>query len=125
MQPLVQELARQGVKVQAVDVDQQLHVAQQFKVPGVPTFVALVGGQEAGRIVGATSYEKLAELVKGAGSGSRLQEADRKQQAEDREQLSGGQNGARGPRTPPATPHRRPPKLRVRRRPGDHGADQS
>jgi S1-C subfamily serine protease len=68
MQPIIAQLARQGVNVQVIDVDQQLNVAQQFQVPGVPTFVALSGGRETGRIVGVTSYEKLAALAMGAGA---------------------------------------------------------
>jgi S1-C subfamily serine protease len=69
MQPIVEELSRQGVRVQAVDVEAQLDVAKQFSVPGVPAFVAVSGGRETGRIVGATSYEKLAELVGAGASG--------------------------------------------------------
>jgi S1-C subfamily serine protease len=64
MQPAVSQLASQGVSVQVVDVDKQLEVAQQFKVTGVPTFIALSGGRETGRIVGATTADKLAELVR-------------------------------------------------------------
>jgi thiol-disulfide isomerase/thioredoxin len=67
MQPLVAQLAQQGVHVRVIDVDQQLDVARQYKVQGVPTFVALSGGRETGRIEGATSYEKLAALTEGSG----------------------------------------------------------
>jgi thiol-disulfide isomerase/thioredoxin len=71
MQPVVQQLAAQGVGVQTVDVDAQLAVAQQYQVKGVPTFIALRGGQEVGRVEGVTTAEKLAGLVQGAGVESR------------------------------------------------------
>jgi S1-C subfamily serine protease len=63
MQPIVAQLARQGVNVQVIDADRERSLAQQFQVPGVPTFVVMSGGRETGRIVGVTSYEKLATLV--------------------------------------------------------------
>jgi thiol-disulfide isomerase/thioredoxin len=63
MQPIVAQLAQQGVSVQPIDVDQQLPVARQFQVSGVPTFIAVTGGREVGRIEGVTSYEKLAALA--------------------------------------------------------------
>src|SRR5439155_22645450 len=69
MQPIVAQLAQQGVSVQPIDVDQQLPVARQFQISVVPTFIAISGGREVGRIEGVTSYEKLAALMKGSGSG--------------------------------------------------------
>jgi thioredoxin-like negative regulator of GroEL len=63
MQPVVAQLAQQGVNVQTIDVDQQLSVARQFQIAGVPTFVAVSGGREIGRIEGVTSPDKLAALV--------------------------------------------------------------
>ena len=38
MQPVVAQLAQQGVNVQTIDVDQQLSVARQFQIAGVPTY---------------------------------------------------------------------------------------
>src|SRR5262245_30592547 len=70
MQPIVSQLAQSGVSVQPIDVDQQLPVARQFQVSGVPTFVAVSGGREIGRIEGVTSYEKIDALTK-AGNGRR------------------------------------------------------
>jgi len=63
MQPVIAQLAQQGVNVQTVDVDQQLSVARQFQIAGVPTYVAVSGGREVGRIEGVTSPDKLAALV--------------------------------------------------------------
>jgi S1-C subfamily serine protease len=69
MQPVVAQLAQQGVKVQTIDVDQQLSVARQFQIAGVPTFVVVSGGREVGRIEGVTSAEKLGTLVGATGQG--------------------------------------------------------
>src|SRR5262245_57181017 len=66
MQPIVARLVQQGSQLQVINVDQQPEAAQQFKVSGVPTFVAVSGGREIGRIEGVTSYEKLAALTKSA-----------------------------------------------------------
>src|SRR5947207_5553111 len=63
MQPVVARLAQQGVNVQVLDAEQRTDLRSQFRVNGVPTFVAVTGGQEIGRIEGLTSYEKLAALV--------------------------------------------------------------
>jgi len=68
MQPVVARLAQQGVSIQMIDVDQQLDVARQFKVSGVPTYVAISGGRETGRIEGVTSYERLAGLWQESGA---------------------------------------------------------
>jgi S1-C subfamily serine protease len=63
MQPVVAQMAQQGVNVQTIDVDQQLSVARQFQIGGVPTYVAVSGGREVGRIEGVTSPDKLAALI--------------------------------------------------------------
>ena len=67
MQPVVARLAQQGVEMQVIDVDQQLDVARQFKVNGVPTYLVVSGGREIGRIEGVTTYEKLAALLPASG----------------------------------------------------------
>src|SRR4029078_12039886 len=64
MQPLVSRLAAEGIRIHVVDANQQAALVQQFGVTGVPTFVAVSGGREVGRDVGATSAEKLVELAK-------------------------------------------------------------
>ena len=65
MQPVLERMAGEGCPVQVIDVDQQPDVAQQFQIKGVPTFVALTRGQETGRVMGATSYERLVQLYRG------------------------------------------------------------
>src|SRR4029079_10187124 len=66
MQPVVARLTQQGVNVQVVDAEQRADLRARFKVTGVPTFVAVSGGQEIGRIEGVASFEKLADLAQGS-----------------------------------------------------------
>jgi len=70
MQPVVDRLSAQGYPVRKVDIDRDQATAQKFRVSGVPCFVMVVGGQETGRIVGATSYEQLAGLFSANGRGT-------------------------------------------------------
>ncbi len=67
MKPVVAQLAAAGYPVQHVDVTSQRNMARRFAVSGVPCFVALVDGQEAGRMVGATSYSQLEQLCRRVG----------------------------------------------------------
>ena len=68
MDPVVARLSSQGYPVRKVDIDREPALAQQYRVSGVPCFVLVVGGQEAGRVVGATSYETLAGMFGAAGN---------------------------------------------------------
>jgi thiol-disulfide isomerase/thioredoxin len=65
MQPVLERMAGEGCPVQVIDVDQQPDVARQFQIKGVPTFVVLTRGQETGRVVGATNYDRLVRLYRG------------------------------------------------------------
>lgn len=67
MEPIVARLVKEGCQVQVIDVDLQPDVAAQFKVKGVPTFIALAASRETGRIEGASTYEKLQALYVAAG----------------------------------------------------------
>ncbi len=69
MAPLVHRLAKQGHPVRQVDIDQHRDLATKFGVRGIPCFVMLVDGREVDRVVGATSGERLEQmLAKGRGS---------------------------------------------------------
>ncbi|HZN32228.1 MAG TPA: trypsin-like peptidase domain-containing protein [Pirellulaceae bacterium] len=67
MEPILARLAKEGCPVQVIDVDRQPDVARQFKIEGVPTFVALAAGRETGRLKGAATYEMLVALYQKAG----------------------------------------------------------
>jgi thiol-disulfide isomerase/thioredoxin len=71
MQPIMTQLSQQGCPVQVIDVDQHQDTAKQFHITGVPTFVALTGGRETGRVVGPATYERLVTLYQSSGVGGR------------------------------------------------------
>lgn len=66
MEPTVARLEAEGVRVRRVDGSREPGLAARLSVQSYPTFVAVVGGQEAGRIVGATSYDDLQRMLASA-----------------------------------------------------------
>ncbi len=63
MRPIVHRLQSTGLQVQEVNIMRQSQLAASYQVSQVPTFVVLVDGREAARLVGATSYEQLQQMV--------------------------------------------------------------
>ena len=61
--PIVEALAEEGYNVGKLDVDQEMGLAQQFKVMSIPTLLIFKGGQEVHRLVGLTSKEDLKKLL--------------------------------------------------------------
>ena len=61
--PIVEELAEEGYAVGKVDVDQNMELAQQFRVMSIPTLIVFKNGQEAHRLVGLTDKEDLKKLL--------------------------------------------------------------
>ena len=57
--PIVEELAEEGYAVGKVDVDQNMALAQQFRVVSIPTLILFKDGTEAKRFIGLTSQEEL------------------------------------------------------------------
>ncbi len=66
MVPTVTELERLGYPVQRIDVDRERDLAERFGVHSLPTFIMLVDGREAGRLVGGQSLATLTELCRRA-----------------------------------------------------------
>jgi S1-C subfamily serine protease len=62
MQPALSRLISDGYPVQKIDVDRHPETAKQFGVRALPTFVLLVGNREAGRVEGATTYDRLTRM---------------------------------------------------------------
>ena len=56
--PVVEELAEEGYAVGKVDVDQNMALAQQFRVVSIPTLILFKDGAEVKRFVGLTSKEE-------------------------------------------------------------------
>ncbi len=66
MKPLVHELASElhgKLQVVEINVDQQPAAAQEYNVRGIPCFVLLKNGKEAGRQVGAGPKAELRQLT--------------------------------------------------------------
>ena len=63
MAPIVTEVAAAGWVVRHVDVDRETDLVRRFGVTGVPCYVLLVKGHEAGRINGATTRAELERLL--------------------------------------------------------------
>lgn len=68
MQPVVDSLAAAGVPIRQVNVDLDPQTAQRFRVDSWPTFIALVDGRERDRIVGATTRDRIVEMLRRAKS---------------------------------------------------------
>jgi len=62
MAPIVDQLAQMGYPVRKVDIDREPALAKRFGIQAVPTFVMLVNGREASRIVGGASLNDLVAL---------------------------------------------------------------
>lgn len=67
MAPLVAEIAAAGWVVRHVDVDREADIVRRFAVTGVPCYILLVKGHEAGRINGATTRAELERLLAASG----------------------------------------------------------
>ena len=63
--PVVEELAEEGYAVGKVDVDQNMALAQQFRVVSIPTLILFKDGTEVKRFVGLTSKEDLKNALEG------------------------------------------------------------
>jgi len=66
MEPTMRRLAAEGYPVRMVNVDQEPALARQFRVDSVPTYVLVVDGREAGRMVGPASYGQLTGMFAAA-----------------------------------------------------------
>ena len=63
--PVVEELAEEGYAVGKEDVDQNMALAQQFRVVSIPTLILFKDGTEVKRFVGLTSKEELKAALEG------------------------------------------------------------
>jgi thiol-disulfide isomerase/thioredoxin len=63
MAPIVEKLAREGLPIQKVDIDQQRDLANRFRVEQIPTFVLLVDGKEVDRTTGRLTEADLRRMI--------------------------------------------------------------
>ena len=64
--PTIKEIADEnpGIKVCKADVDENMELAQQFKISVVPTLLAFKDGKVVNTLVGAESKEQILAMLK-------------------------------------------------------------
>lgn len=63
MEPLIDKMQDDGVKIVRVDVDENPELAEYFQVMSVPTFVGIRDGKEKARKIGAAPEAELRKLL--------------------------------------------------------------
>ena len=65
MAPVLEEIATEHpeIKVAKIDVDESPELADMFRISVVPTFIAIVGGEERGRFSGTASKNLLLDKL--------------------------------------------------------------
>ena len=63
--PIVDEISeeRRDIKVGKINVDEQMELAQQFRIVSIPTLVMMKDGQIANKAVGAMPKEDILALL--------------------------------------------------------------
>ena len=56
-------ISKQWIDITKLDVDQNMELAQQFRVMSIPTLIIFKNGAEAHRLVGLTDKEELKKLL--------------------------------------------------------------
>jgi thioredoxin 1 len=66
--PVIEELAEEvtDAKICKVNVDEEMELAQQFKVVSIPTLAVFKNGELAAKDVGVKSKEEVLEFLKNA-----------------------------------------------------------
>ena len=64
--PIVEQIGaeREDIIVGKVNVDQEMELAQRYKVMSIPTLVVLNGGKVTGKAVGFRSKEEILDLIR-------------------------------------------------------------
>jgi thiol-disulfide isomerase/thioredoxin len=62
MAPIVARLEREGLPIRPVDIEQNRDLAEQFNITKIPTFVLVINGVEAHRVVGPMSEADLRRM---------------------------------------------------------------
>ncbi|MCK9570354.1 thioredoxin family protein [Candidatus Pacearchaeota archaeon] len=64
MHPVIEQLRKEGYKIQTVDVDSDSKLSSRYKIGSLPTTVATQDEKEIKRFVGVVAIEKLREVLK-------------------------------------------------------------
>jgi len=62
MMPIVAKLEREGLPIRKVDIDHDRALADKFHITKIPTFVLVINGVEATRLVGPTTEAELRRM---------------------------------------------------------------
>ncbi len=64
MGPIIDELEKEGIEIEKINVDENQPKASEFGVMSSPTYVAVDGtGKESGRKIGMSSKDDLLKLL--------------------------------------------------------------
>lgn len=66
LSPIIKEIADENpdIKVCKADVDENMELAQQFKISVVPTLLVFKNGEKVNQMVGAESKEQILSMLK-------------------------------------------------------------
>ena len=79
MEPALEHLAREGMNIVKVDIDEHPEVASRYSVMSVPTMLVFAGAVEIGRLVGARSAARLRSDIESiAGAATTMSPAARR-----------------------------------------------
>lgn len=62
MTPIVAKLEREGLPIRKVDIEQHRDLADRYHITKIPTFVLVINGEEAHRVVGPVSEAELRRM---------------------------------------------------------------
>ena len=61
--PIMQEVASEGYSVQFIDIDEQIAIAEEYKVRAIPVIVVEENGIVIDRIIGALTKQQILERL--------------------------------------------------------------
>lgn len=62
MTPIVARLEREGLPIRQIDIEQHRDLADQYHITRIPTFILVINGEEAERVVGPLSESDLRRM---------------------------------------------------------------
>lgn len=71
LNPILEELAEEmsaNAQFAKIDIDAAENVAGEYQITSVPTLILFQGGEEKGRIVGASDKEAIMQFIEKTGS---------------------------------------------------------
>jgi len=63
VRPIMQEVASEGYSVQFIDIDEQIAIAEEYKVRAIPVIVVEENGIVIDRIIGALTKQQILERL--------------------------------------------------------------